>query len=128
MAKGTQKSMLTIICFAMVMFGLNFSSVAQDKAKLYAEIAGNYEYEFEGQVIIIIYSVENGNLYGDTEGSPSPPSLLEPVEGKELEFTATGEDGSLYVISFSRDEDGKITRSLLSTQGIEIEGIKIKNS
>ena len=126
MVQGTQKSVFFFICFALVLFGLNISSFTQDKAKLYAEIAGNYEYEFEGQVIIIIYSVEDGVLYGNTEGNPEPPSLLEPVEGKELEFTATGDDGNLYVISFSRDEEGKITKSLLSTQGIEIEGIKIK--
>lgn len=126
MVKGAQKSIFFFICFALVLFGLNISSFTQDKAKLYAEIAGNYQYEFEGQVINIIYSVEDGVLYGNTEGNPEPPSLLEPVEGKELEFTATGDDGNLYVINFSRDEEGKITKSLLSTQGIEIEGIKIK--
>jgi len=126
MVKGTQKSIFIFICFALVLFGPSISSFAQDKAKLYEEIAGNYEYEFEGQVIIIIYSVEDGVLYGNTEGNPEPPSLLEPVEGKELEFTATGDDGNLYEISFLRDEEGKITRSLLSTQGLEIEGVKIK--
>ena len=126
MVKGTQKTIFTFICFALVLFGPSISSFAQDKANLYAEIAGNYEYELEGQIIIIIYSVEDGVLYGNTKGNPELPSLLEPVEGKELEFTTTGDDGNLYVISFSRDEGGKITRSLLSTQGMEIEGIKIK--
>lgn len=126
MAKSTQKSIFIFICFALVVFGLNVSSFSQDKAKLYAEIAGVYEYEYEGQVVTIIYTVEDGALYGNTEGNPEPPSLLEPVEGKELEFTAIGDDGNEYVISFSRDEEGKITRSHLSTQGIEIKGIKIK--
>lgn len=126
MIKGTQKSIYIFICFALVFCGLNVSSFSQDKAKLYTEIAGVYEYEYEGQVVTIIYSVEDGALYGNTEGNPEPPSLLEPVEGKELEFTTTGDDGNFYVISFSRDEEGKITKSLLSTQGIEIEGKKIK--
>ena len=118
MVKGTQNSIFIFICFALVLFGPSISSFAQNKAKLYAEIAGDYEYEFEGQAIIIIYSVEDGVLYGNTKGNPEPPSLLE--------FETTGSDGNLYVISFSRDEGGKITRSLLSTQGMEIEGIKIK--
>lgn len=126
MAKSTQKSIFIFICFAFVLSGLNISTFAQDKAKLYAEIAGVYEYEYQGQITTIIYSVEDGALYGNTEGNPEPPSLLEPVEGKELEFTATSDDGNLYIISFSRDEEGQITKSLLSTQGIEVQGTKIK--
>jgi hypothetical protein len=126
MVKGMHKTISMFICFSLVLFGFNISSFPQDKAKLYTEIAGNYEYEFEGQVVVIIYSVEDGVLYGNTEGNPEPPSLLEPVEGKELEFTATGDDGNVYIISFSRDEEGKITKSLLVTQGMEIEGKKIK--
>jgi hypothetical protein len=124
MVKGTKKSIFIFICFTLVLLGPIISSFAQDKAKLYAEIAGDYEYEYEGQVIIIIYSVEAGVLYGNSKGNPEPPSRLEPVEGKELEFTATGDDGNVYVISFSRDEEGKITKSRLSTMGMEIEGIK----
>ncbi|MGB2906627.1 MAG: hypothetical protein WBB73_05985 [Candidatus Aminicenantaceae bacterium] len=126
MVKSTQKSALILFCFALVLFGLNISSLAQDKAKLYEEITGDYEYEFEGQVIIITYSVEDGVLYGTQEGDLSPPARLEPVEGKELEFEATGDDGNLYVISFSRDEDGKITKSVLATMDIELNGVKIK--
>jgi hypothetical protein len=126
MVKSTQKSVFILICFALVLFGLNVSSFAQDKAKLYTEIAGDYEYEYEGQVIVIIYSVEDGVLYATQEGDPEPPARLEPVEGKELEFETSGSDGNLYVISFSRNEDGKITKSVMATMGIEINGVKIK--
>ena len=104
MAKNTQKSVLTFICFALVLFGLNVSTSAQEKAKLYEEIAGDYEYDYEGQFIIISYWVEDGVLYGTQEGNPDQPSKLDPVEGKELLFETTGSDGNLYVISFSRDE------------------------
>ena len=126
MAKNTQKSVLTFICFALVLFGLNVSTSAQEKAKLYEEIAGDYEYDYEGQFIIISYWVEDGVLYGTQEGNPDQPSKLDPVEGKELLFETTGSDGNLYVISFSRDEEGKITKSTLATMDIEIEGVKIK--
>ena len=126
MTKNTQKSVLTFICFALVLFYLNVPASAQDKAKLYAEIAGDYEYEYQGQLIVITYWVEDGDLYATQEGNPEPPSKLDPVEGKELVFETTGSDGNLYVISFSRDEDGKITKSTLGTMDIEIEGVKIK--
>jgi hypothetical protein len=126
MAKNTQKTVLIFICFSLVIFGLNASTFAQDKAKLLEEIAGDYEYEYEGQYIIINYSVEDGILLGTQEGDPEPPSQLDPVEGKELTFETTGSDGNLYVISFSRDDDGKITKSILAVMGMEIEGVKIK--
>lgn len=102
------------------------STSAQDKAKLYEEIAGDFEYEYQGQYIVITYWVEDGVLYATQEGDPNPPAKLEPVEGKELVFETTGSDGNLYIISFSRDEDGKITKSALATMDIEIEGVKIK--
>jgi hypothetical protein len=126
MAKNSQKSILTFICFALVLFGLNVSTSAQEKAKLYEEIAGDYEYEYQGQFIVITYWVEDDVLYATQEGNPDPPSKLDPVEGKELVFETTGSDGNLYVISFARDEDGKITKSTLATMDIEIEGVKIK--
>ena len=125
MAKSTQKSIFILVCFSLVLFGFNASTFAQDKAKLLEEITGDYEYAYEGQYIIINYSVEDGILFGTQEGDPEPPSQLDPVEGKELTFETTGSDGNLYVISFSRDDDGKITRSVLATQGLEIEGVKI---
>lgn len=125
MKKNTQKSLLIVLCFSLALFGFNVASFAQGRAKLYEEIAGDYEYEYEGQVIIITYSVEDGILYATQEGDPEPPSRLDPVEGKELEFETTGGDGNLYVISFSRDDEGKITKSILATMGIVIEGVKI---
>jgi hypothetical protein len=126
MVKKTQKPVLAFICFALVLFGISVSSNAQEKAKLYEEIAGDYEYEYEGQYIVIAYWVEDGILYANQEGNPDPPSKLDPVEGKELVFETTGGDGNLYVISFSRDEDGKITKSTLAVMGLEVEGVKIK--
>ncbi len=116
----------TKICFALVLSGLNVSTFARDKAKILEEIVGVYEYELEGQVLVVIYTVEDGVLYGTEENDPNPPSRLDPIEGKELTFETTGDDGNLYVISFSRDEDGKITKSLLAVMGMEIEGVKIK--
>jgi hypothetical protein len=126
MTKNTQKSFLTFICFTLVLFGLNVSTFAQEKTKLYEEIAGDYEYEYQGQYIVISYWVEDGVLYGTQENDPDPPAKLDPVEGKELVFETTGSDGNLYVISFSRDEEGKITKSTLATMDIKIEGVRIK--
>jgi hypothetical protein len=126
MAKNKQKPILALICFALVLCGLNFSAYAQENTKLYEEIVGDYEYEYQGQFLVISYWIEDGVLYATQEGDPDPPSELSPVEGKELVFETTGGDGTLYVITFSRDEDGKITKSTLGAMDIEIEGVRIK--
>ncbi len=125
MRKITQKSILVFVCLAIVLFTFNFSTLAQDKAKLYAEIAGDYEFYLDGQVIIIIFLVEDGALFGTQENDPDPPTPIVPVEGKELEFEATNNNGEFFEFIFSRGEDGKISKCLLITQGMELEGIKL---
>jgi hypothetical protein len=117
-----------ILCFILVLLicnSVSFSQKSTDTEKLYAEIAGDYEFEYEGQSAIISFFVKDGVLMGkDSEYDPGTP--LELVEGKELEFTATAEDGQLFEIKFSRDESGKITKCLLISVGMEIEGVKVK--
>lgn len=117
-----------IVCMMFGLFICNAASYAQkteDTAKLYAEIAGDYEFAIEGQTEILIFFVKDGVLMGkspdDDEEVP-----LEPVEGKELRFEATNNNGQFYELTFSRDESGKIAKCLVVTMGMEIEGVKIK--
>lgn len=113
----------------LVLFICNAASFAlknTDTEKLYAEIAGDYEFEFEGETSIITFFVKDGVLMGrDSESDPG--TALQPLEGKELDFKATAEDGQIIDVTFSRDEDDKITKCLLVTMGMEISGVKIKN-
>jgi len=122
---------LHVLCvistLALALFICNAASFAQKKTdteKLYAEIKGDYEFEFEGQVDTITFFVQDGVLMGrdsdDDKGTP-----LEPAEGKELAFQVTTDEGQFIEITFSRDENGKITQCLLTTMGMEIKGVKI---
>jgi hypothetical protein len=122
-----------IVCVVCMLFVLNVSSLAkekkqekQDDAKILAEIEGRYEFEYEGQFIVFVFSVEDGKLMGAPEGEVQEE--VEPVEGEELTFMGYAPDGSEYRFTFIRDEDGKITICKMSVpaMGIEIEGIKIK--
>lgn len=114
---------LTLVLF--ICSAASFALNNTDTEKLYAEIVGDYEFEYEGETSIITFFVKNGVLMGrDSESDPGTP--LEPVEGKELDFKATSEDGQSLEITFSRDEGDKITKCLLVTIGMEIEGEKIK--
>ena len=95
-----------------------------DTEKLYKEISGSYEFNMEGQVIILNFHVKDGSLYGTQEGDDEEVDI-EPVELENMSFEATDMDGTYYEINFSRDEDKKITKCLILTDGMEIEGTKI---
>ena len=123
-----------IVCMGCILLVLNAVSFAQEEkqekkvdAKLLAEIAGNYEFEYEGQFIVFVFSVENGKLMGAPEGEVQEE--VEPVEGEKLTFVGYAPDGSEFRFVFKRDEDGKITKCKISVpaMGIEVEGTKIKD-
>ena len=116
---------ISAVIMALIIFNaVSFAQEKKDTEKLYAEIAGDYEFEFEGQVDVITFYVEDGVLMGrdsdDDKGTP-----LEPAEGQEMGFEVTTEEGQFIEITFSRDEKGKITQCILKTMGMEIPGMKI---
>lgn len=119
----------TVSCLILLLFLFSGVSISQekkvDKEKLYKEIVGEYEFDFEGQVMIIKFWVEDGKLLAGPEGEE--PAELEPVEGEELKFQATTPDGEFFEMEFSRDEKGKITKCKINTMGMEFEGKKIKD-
>ena len=123
------KKFLTILAVAAVALGmLSFPCFTQEKVdreKLLAEIAAEYEFEMEGQILVVKFYVEEGSLYGITEDDISGV-LCEPVEGEPLTFKAIPPNGMLYVLNFIKDEEGKVTACKMSVEGMEIEGHRIK--
>jgi hypothetical protein len=116
-------SILTLVLF--ICNTTSFALKITDTEKLYAEIAGDYEFEVEGETSIITFFVKDGVLMGrDSESDPG--TLLEQIEGKELEFKAISDEGQLFEITFSRDDSGKIAKCLLVTMGMEYEGQKVR--
>jgi hypothetical protein len=124
-------SKLHVLCvistLALALFicnGTTFTQEKTDTEKLYAEIAGDYEFEFEGQVDTITFYLEDGVLMG-RDADDDRGTALEQVEGKELAFEVTTDEGQYIELTFSRDENGKITECVLTTMGMEIKGVKI---
>ena len=128
LSKKTVFSALTCLMFLLSVFG--GSSLAQetmdDQEKLYKEIAGNYEFEYEGQYVVFVVTFEDGNLKVGPEGEE--PDTMQPVEDAEMTFLAYSPDGDEYTFKFKRDEDGTINTCIVSVaaMGIEIEGHRIK--
>lgn len=133
MSKVLKNSLVVgVICLVFMFLVLNAASFAQEKkqekkvsAKLLAEIAGSYEFEFQGEVQVFIFSVGDGKLMGAPEGQVQEE--LEPAEDEEMTFVGYSPDGTEYRFKFARDEEKKITKCTASVpaMGLEIEGVKI---
>ena len=129
MEKLFKRSILsTIVCLALMFFAFTLTSIAQEKKaeskKTYDEIAGKYEFDVEGQVMVIAFWVEDGKLWGGPEGEE--PVELEPVEEEELKFNASTSEGQFFEITFAKDDKGKVEKCVIGTQGMEYEPNKIK--
>ncbi len=119
---------LTCLAFLLSVFGgMSFSQEKTvDTEKLYSEIAGSFEFEYEGQYIVFVFTVEDGNLMGAPEGEV--PDVLQPVEDKDMSFVGFSPDGAEFQFNFVRDDDGKITKCtiIVPAMGAEVEGARIK--
>lgn len=128
----TVRNVLTgaVVFAASTLLILNAASLAQEKqddAKILAEIEGRYEFEYEGQYIVFVFSVKDGTLMGAPEGEFE--EALERVEGEKMTFVGYSPQGDEYRFVFKRDAEGKITSctAIVPSMGIEIEGTKIKD-
>jgi len=119
---------LTCLTFLLSVFGgMSFAQEKKvDTEKLYNEIAGRYEFEYEGQYVVFEFIVEDGNLMGAPEGEV--PDVLQPAEDTEMTFVGFDPDGNEFQFKFARDDDGKITKCtvIVAAAGIEVEGERIK--
>ena len=119
---------LTCLAFLLSIFGgMSFAQEKQvDAEKLYKEIEGDYAFEYEGQTMVFVVSVEDGKLMVAPEGEV--PDVLQPVEDSEMSFIAYSPDGTEYQFKFARDNEGKITKCTVAVPaaGIEVEGVRIK--
>lgn len=123
-SKGILSVFVLCLFFSLLAVSAPIQEKQVDTKTLYEEISGKYEFFMDGEVIIITFFAKDGTLYGNAEGDDEEVEL-EPVELENLSFETTDNDGEYYEITFSRDEDKKITKCVVFTGGMELEGTKI---
>jgi len=127
MTKHSKRSTF-VACVALMMSvvlcqGLWAQDKPVDTKKLYNEIAGNYEFQAEGQIMVINFFEKDGKLYGAPVGE-TPEEIL-PVKGSPLKFEVfVSANGQLYQLEFVRNEKDVIDKCVLRVGGMEIAGIK----
>jgi hypothetical protein len=97
-----------------------------DTAKLFAEIVGDYDFSFEDQFMTIAFWLDKEKLLGAPRGQEDDYAEILCVDPENLKFETTTSEGQYYEIVFSRDEAGKIAKCVLMTQGMVIEGVRVK--
>jgi|GEM_PF-1416038 len=97
----------------------------QDPETKYAEILGDYEFDLSYKgigILIIKFHAEGGALWARQETSIKLEKL-EPVEGKEYEFTINDSDEGLYEFKFLKDENGLYTKCHVKNDNLKIDTI-----
>jgi hypothetical protein len=97
-----------------------------DAQKIYAEISGVFTYVAGDRELTVVYWVKEAKLYVAEQGRENESTEIVPVDLAKMKFEATNNDGNYYEIEFSRDEAGKIAKSLMKTRGVEAVGTRIK--
>ncbi|MBN1223969.1 MAG: hypothetical protein JXB23_12040 [Candidatus Aminicenantes bacterium] len=124
MYKSTAK-MFRICATALFVLSIGlFAMTASAAEEKYAPLVGDYEFDVQGQIMIISFWVEEGKLWGAPEGESGVE--LEPVEGEDMKFEVNTPNGQFYELQFIKDESGKVTKCIVATMGMEMEGAKIK--
>ncbi len=131
------KKVSPLLCIAVMLLVMNPVVSAQEKkpdlAKKYAAIVGDYEFDMTEVgmgVMIVNFYIEDGAFWSLLESS-TEAAKMEPVEGKEFEFTVNDpNDGSTYEIKFAKDESGKYTQCYVKNEmmGFDLLGTKVKKS
>lgn len=117
---------LTLLAAALFLPAPATAQEKSDAQKVFAEVAGTYEFSYEGQSMIIIFLVKDGRLYGKEQLDPEEVEI-KPLDLEKLKFEATvPSNGRYYEIGFVRNEEGKVDRCHLISEGIEIEGVLVK--
>ncbi len=131
------KRVSPLLCLAVMLLAMNPVVSTQEKkpdlAKKYAVIVGDYEFDMTEAgmgVMIVNFYIEDGAFWSLPESS-TEATKMEPVEGKEFEFTVNDpNDGSTYEIKFVKDKSGKYTECHVKneTMGFDLVGTKLKKS
>jgi hypothetical protein len=94
--------------------------------ELLDELIGPYKVEIQGQTSAFIFIKEEGKLKGAPAGEE--PSVLLPKEGEDMTFIGHTPDGEEQFFKFLRNEEGKVTKCILSIPdaGLVVEMFRIE--
>ena len=130
MGKGKYFPFVIAACLLFILSMMDATTFAQQEnkvsPKLLDELVGGYQLEIQGQKGVFVFIEEEGKLKGAPAGEE--PSELEPVKGEDLTFKGHSPDGTEHLFKFLRNEEGKVTKCILSipAMGLLVDMFKIE--
>jgi|WetSurMetagenome_2_1015567.scaffolds.fasta_scaffold39763_3 hypothetical protein len=94
----------------------------EEVKKILQEIAGDYDFDFQGQPMVITFYEKDGILYGAPSGEN--PEVMAPAEDSPLKFTVTPSSGQSFELEFFRNDKKVIDKCVAKAMGMEIVGAK----
>jgi len=122
--KGAAAAAVLVILAALaVPAAAQTQTKPEDMKKLLAEIIGEYTFTMGTETLVVQFIVQDGKLFGAPPGET--PEEIKPVADKPLCFDVTvAGDGNYYFLKFVRNDKGVIDKCIMTTQGMDIEGLK----
>lgn len=122
MAEAARK--FVFVAYALVILAPVVSLLGKnaDTRKLYAELAGRYQFDRQGIPVVLLVYANEGTLMVDEPRFPH--ARMEPVDLSRLEFEARHENG-LYKFRFFRDKQRKIAEGVWIIGNDVYEGFKV---
>jgi len=115
---------LALLTLALFVFSASIFAFGAVGGGKYEALVGDYEFDFQGQVMVITFAEEDGKLMAAPQGQEAVE--IEPVEGEDMKFDVTTPEGQYYEVIFAKDDSGKVNLCTLITMGMEIEGVRVK--
>jgi cbb3-type cytochrome oxidase maturation protein len=127
-----KKAMFVLISLFLAGLCLSAFSIAplsgqdEDLKKMYAPILGEYEFTMQEGTFYLNFYIEEGALWADS--GDGQPAVMEPIEDQKFEFKAEDPQAGVFIMSFSKDDQGEYTICQVVNEGmgLEIIGTKIK--
>jgi len=115
---------LTLLTLALFVFSASMFAFNPAGGGKYDALIGDFEFDAQGQIMIITFAEEDGKLMAAPQGQEAVE--IEPVEGEDMKFDVTTPEGQYYEIIFAKDDSGEVNLCTLITMGMEIEGVRVK--
>jgi len=93
----------------------------EEVKKILQELAGDYDFDFQGQPMLITFFEKDGVLFGGPSGEN--PEVMQPAEDSPLKFSVSP-NGQFYELEFIRNEKKEIDKCVVKAMGMEIVGAK----